>query len=142
MPDAKEFVCIGCPVGCPLQLAHEGDEIIEVAGHDCRRGEKYAKQEFLDPRRSLSTTVAISGAVWARLPVKTTGQVPKDRVMEAARAIHRIHCHAPVEMGQVLMEGLLGEAGLDVIATRSMARMEDTDSTPGFATAPDSGTPA
>jgi len=125
MADTDKFVCIGCPVGCPLELAHEGDQIIEIAGNDCRRGEKYAKQEFTDPRRSLSTTVAISGAVWGRLPVKTTGQVPKHRVLEAARAIHQIRCRAPVEAGQVLLEGLLDETGLDVIATRSMEEVRD-----------------
>jgi CxxC motif-containing protein len=130
MPDTDKFVCIGCPVGCPLELAHQGDQIIEVAGNDCRRGEKYAKQEFTDPRRSLSTTVAISGAVWGRLPVKTTGQVPKHRVLEAARAIHQIRCRAPVEAGQVLLEGLLDETGLDVIATRSMEEVRDLGPSP------------
>jgi CxxC motif-containing protein len=130
MSDTEKFVCVGCPIGCPLELEHDGDRIIEIAGNDCNRGAKYAKQEFLDPRRSLSTTVAISGAVWGRLPVKTTGQVPKDRVMEAARAIHQIHCRAPVEVGQVLLEGLLGEAGLDVIATRSMEKVEGATASP------------
>jgi CxxC motif-containing protein len=124
VPDTTKFVCIGCPVSCPLELEHEGDEILEVTGNECKRGEKYAKQEFTDPRRSLSTTVIISGGVWGRLPVKTTGQVPKHRVLEAARVIHGIRCRAPVEIGQVLLEGLLGEAGLDVIATRSMERRE------------------
>ena len=130
MADTEKFVCIGCPVGCPLELAHEGNQIIEVAGNDCRRGAKYAKQEFTDPRRSLSTTVAISGAVWARLPVKTTGQVPKDQVMEAARVIHQIHCRAPVESGQVLLQGLLDETGLDVVATRSMDEVQSPGSPP------------
>jgi CxxC motif-containing protein len=124
VPDTEKFVCIGCPMGCPLELEHEGNEIIEVAGNDCRRGVKYARQEFSDPRRSLSTTVAISGAVWARLPVKTTGQVPRERVLEAARLIHQIRCRAPIEAGQVLLEGLLGERGVDVVATRSMRRIE------------------
>jgi CxxC motif-containing protein len=124
VPETEKFVCIGCPVGCPLELRHEGDEIIEVAGNDCKRGAKYAKQEFTDPRRSLSTTVVISGGAWARLPVKTSGQVPRDRVLEAARLIHAIRCEAPIEAGQVLIAGLLGEPGLDVVATRSMERIE------------------
>ena len=124
MSDTAKFVCVGCPIGCPLELEHKGDQIIEVAGNDCKRGAKYAKQEFTDPRRSLSTTVAISGAVWGRLPVRTTGQVPKHRVMEAARVIHGIRCRAPVEVGEVLLEDLLGEVGLDVIATRSMKKRE------------------
>ncbi len=133
MADTDKFVCIGCPVGCPLELEHEGDEIIEVVGNDCRRGAKYAKQEFSDPRRSLSTTVAISDAVWGRLPVKTTGQVPKHRVLEAARAIHQIRCRAPIGAGQVLLEGLLGDAGLDVIATRSMEKLQDPGASPDAA---------
>ncbi len=125
MPETKKFVCIGCPIGCPLELEHEGDQIVEVSGNDCKRGAKYAKQEFTDPRRGLSTTVAISGAVWQRLPVKTTGAVPKQRVMEAARQIHAVRCKAPVEMGEVLLRSLLGEQGLDVVATRSMEPVKE-----------------
>jgi CxxC motif-containing protein len=124
MSDTRGFVCVGCPIGCPLQLEHEGKEIVEVSGNECKRGAKYARQEFTDPRRELSTTVAISGAQWRRLPVKITAPVAKDRVIEAARAIHEISVVAPVEMGQLLLEGLLGEAGVDVVATRSMVRIE------------------
>ncbi len=122
MTERKRFVCVGCPIGCPLQLDHEGLRIVEVSGNECDRGAKYAQQEFTDPRRALSTTVAIRGARWRRLPVKVTGTVPKDRVIEAARRIHGLQAEAPVELGQVLLRGLLGEAGLDVVATRSMDR--------------------
>ena len=119
-----QFVCVGCPIGCPLQLEHRGDQILEVSGNECNRGAKYAQQEFTDPRRALSTTVAISDALWARLPVKTTGAVPKDRVMEAARLIHGIKATAPVAIGDILLEDLLGEADNHVIATRSMAFLD------------------
>jgi len=121
---SKRFVCIGCPIGCPLELDHEGHKIIEVSGHECDRGAKYARQEFTDPRRGLATTVAIRGARWARLPVRATAPVPKERVMEAAREIHRVRVDAPVTLGQVLLSGLLGEEGVDVIATRSMERVD------------------
>jgi len=124
MAESKQFVCIGCPMGCPLQLVHEGGEIREVTGHECNRGAKYARQEFTEPRRSLSTTVAISGARWDRLPVKVAGSVHKGRVMEAVRLIHTLRVAAPVRCGQVLLKDLLGEKGLDVVATRSMSRAE------------------
>jgi CxxC motif-containing protein len=123
MSDTEGFVCIGCPIGCPLQLEHEGKTIVEISGNDCKRGAKYARQEFTDPRRALSTTVAISCSLWRRLPVKTTKPIPKERVMEAARVIHEIAVEAPVEMGQVLIAGLLGEEGVDVVASRSMSRV-------------------
>ena len=120
MSKTKELVCIGCPIGCPLQLTHDGTEIVEVHGQECNRGAKYAEQEFVDPRRELATTVTIRGARWARLPVKVSAPVPKDRVLEAAREIHGVVVQAPVRVGQVLLEGLLGDAELQVVATRSM----------------------
>ena len=122
MSETVKLVCIMCPMGCPLQLEHEGSELREVTGHDCNRGAKYARQEFTDPRRGLSTTVAIAGARWDRLPVKASRPVRKEQVREAARRIHALRVQAPVRCGQVLLKDLLGEAGLDVIATRSMDR--------------------
>jgi CxxC motif-containing protein len=71
----------------------------------------------------MSTTVAIEGARWKRLPVKVTSPVPKDRVLEAARLIHRLRARAPVRRGEVLLEDLLGEKGVQVVATRSMERL-------------------
>ncbi len=122
MTGVREFVCIGCPIGCPLVLTHEGREVLEVQGNACDRGAKYARQEFTDPRRALSTTVSIRGAACARLPVKVTKPIPKDRVRDAARLIHALRVDAPVERGRVLLRDLLGEPGTDVVACRAMAR--------------------
>jgi CxxC motif-containing protein len=124
MTERREFVCIGCPIGCPLQLTHEGTTIVEVEGHECGRGAKYARQEFVDPRRALSTTVAIRGARWIRLPVKVSRPVPKEKVLEVARLIHQLRVEAPVSVGQVLLRDLLGEPGVEVVATRSMPRLD------------------
>ncbi|MGC4121979.1 MAG: DUF1667 domain-containing protein [Myxococcales bacterium] len=122
MSEQKNFTCIGCPIGCPLQLSHEGKEIIEIEGAACNRGAKYAQQEFTDPRRGMSTTVAIEGARWKRLPVKVTKAIPKDRVLEAARIIHKLQVKAPIQRGAVLIEDLLGEKGVQVVATRTLPR--------------------
>lgn len=122
--EVKEFVCIGCPMGCPLQLTHEGRTIVKVDGHQCGRGSKYAKQEFTDPRRSLSTTVRVRGGRWARLPVKVSRQVPKERVREVAALIHALQIEAPVAMGQVLLRNVLGDSAIEVVATRSMPGMD------------------
>ena len=123
MVKAKKYTCIGCPIGCPLQLQHQGNEITEISGYECDRGAKYAKQEFTDPRRSLSTTVQITGARFRRLPVKVTGPVSKDRVMEAVRKIHALRIKAPVALGQVLIKDFLNEKGINVVACRSMQKI-------------------
>ncbi len=124
MSEKTTFVCIGCPIGCPLQLRHVGEEIEEILGHQCNRGAKYARQELTDPRRELSTTVAIEGGLWERLPVKVTGPVPRDKVMQAARIIHGVRLEAPISSGQVVLEALLGGEKLTVVATRAMPRLE------------------
>jgi CxxC motif-containing protein len=120
MVKAKAYTCIGCPIGCPLQLVHKASKIKEISGYECDRGAKYAKQEFTDPRRELSTTMEIVGARWRRLPVKVTEPVGKGRILEAAREIHQVRVTAPVEIGQVLIKDFLGEKGIDVVACRTM----------------------
>ncbi len=124
MIENKQYTCIGCPIGCPLQLEHEGGEIKEISGYECNRGAKYARQEFTDPRRSLSTTITISGALWDRLPVKVTGPILKDQVKDAVGRIHQLAVEAPVESGQILISDFMGEAGIHVVACRSMKRIE------------------
>ena len=121
--ETQDYVCIACPIGCPLQLVHEGDSIQEIAGNNCKRGAKYARQEFTDPRRSLSTTIPIEGAIYARLPVKLSVPIPKEHVLEAARIVHGLSAEAPIECGQVLLTGLLGEEDVSVLACRTMKRL-------------------
>ncbi len=124
MIEVKKYTCIGCPIGCPLQLEHKNDVITEVSGNECNRGAKYARQEFTDPRRSLSTTVAISGALWNRLPVKASDPVHKDKILVAARKIHEIKIEAPVYMGQILIKDFMGEKGINIVASRSMKKTD------------------
>jgi CxxC motif-containing protein len=118
--ETRALTCIACPIGCALTLTHEGRAVVEVRGASCDRGAKYAAQEIADPRRQLSTTVPIEGARATRLPVKVSQPIPRDRVLEAARQIHGIRAHAPVRCGQVLLQDLLGEPGISVVATRTM----------------------
>lgn len=122
MPERKTLTCLGCPMGCPLQLSIENGEIAEITGYECKRGEAYARQEYTNPCRLVSTTVACSAGLWPRLPVKTVGVVPKDRVLAVARALHALTIEAPVEMGQIIVDDVAG-TGVAVIATRSLPRI-------------------
>jgi CxxC motif-containing protein len=121
--ETQDYVCIACPIGCPLQLVHEGDSIQEISGHNCKRGAKYVRQEFTDPRRTFSTTIPIEGAIYPRLPVKLSAPIPKENVLEAARIVHRLSAEAPIACGEVLLTGLLGEDEVAVVACRTMKRV-------------------
>jgi CxxC motif-containing protein len=121
--ETHDYVCIACPIGCPLQLEHEEDTIREISGNNCKRGAKYARQEFTDPRRSFSTTIPIEGAVYPRLPVKLSAPIRKEDVLEAARLIRGLSTSAPVARGEVVLASLRGEEGVDVVACRTMERV-------------------
>jgi len=118
------YLCIGCPLGCRLEVDEDSHgDIVEIRGSSCRRGDRYAEQEHTDPRRGVTTTVAIRGGMWPRLPVKTAGEIPKDQVLAASAALRHVRVSAPVKIGDVILRDLLG-TGCDVVATRDMSRIE------------------
>lgn len=119
MSTITNYLCIGCPLGCHLDVEHEGPQIIKVRGFSCKRGKEFAKQEHSDPRRMLTTTLRIEGGLWAKLPVKTASALPKGRVREVCNFLHGMTLKAPVKMGDVIVADVLG-TGVDIVATRDM----------------------
>lgn len=125
MPETKRFVCIVCPRGCSLEVdvnlggpAEGADSVsvVAVRGNSCKRGEKYARKEVVDPRRTLTSTVRADGAGRRRLPVRTTGSIPLNKLLDAARALDDVVVEAPMSCGDVVSRNLLG-LGVDVVAT-------------------------
>jgi CxxC motif-containing protein len=123
MSEVTHYLCTGCPLGCRLEVEYEEREIVEVRGFSCKRGKTFAQQEFSDPRRSVATTVRVEGGLWARVPVKTAAEVPKDRVHALCDALHELTLTAPVAMGDVVLPDALG-TGVDVVASRDMPPRE------------------
>ena len=114
------YLCIGCPLGCRLEVEVDAESHpVEVRGFSCKRGREYALQEHTAPQRVVTTTVAVTGGPWPRLPVKTSRPVPKDIVIALSRSLRGVSVRAPVSVGQVIVADALG-AGADVVATRAM----------------------
>lgn len=115
-----EYLCIGCPLGCRLEVEETADDReLEVRGFTCKKGKEYGRQEHTDPRRTVTTTVRLVGADLVRLPVRTDGAVPKAVVRDVCKRLQEIEVDAPVAMGRVVVADVLG-TGVDVIATRDM----------------------
>ena len=119
MSEITHYLCIGCPLGCRLEVEEKDGELVEVRGFACKRGKEYAEREHTDPRRLVATTVHVDGGVWPRLPVKTKEPIPKDAVLPLCRALRQICVTAPVERGEVVASDVVG-TGVDIIATRDM----------------------
>lgn len=120
----KHYLCIGCPLGCQLEVEAEGSEIRAIRGFSCRKGEEFARVEHTDPRRMVTTTVRVRGGAFPRVPVKTEAPVPKDTVDRLCEELHRITVDAPVNPGDVI---LYSNSWLttNVVATREVIRGSD-----------------
>ncbi|MGC9502388.1 DUF1667 domain-containing protein [Baaleninema sp.] len=121
--EISHYLCIGCPMGCRLEVEEAEGEIVEVRGFSCRRGEAYAKQEHVAPQRMVTTTVRVENGLWARLPVKTTDAIPKELMWELCDKLHQLTLQAPIKRGEVVLKNALG-TGVDVVSSRDMPYRE------------------
>jgi CxxC motif-containing protein len=106
-----EMICINCPLGCALTVERDGENF-KVSGNTCPRGEKYAVNELTHPVRTLTTTVAIANREGAYLPVKTAKPISKSKLFEAMALVNSTKAVAPIKIGDVIIENMLGEADL------------------------------
>ena len=95
-------------------------EIKEIVGNTCAKGEAYVREEFSRPKRVLTSTVAIEGAEFSRLPVRTSNLIPKDKIFDCMNEIMKAKVEALVKLGDKVISNLLN-LGVDVIATRDLA---------------------
>lgn len=117
----EEMICITCPMGCTLQVTHDGETLIHVDGNTCNRGLAYVESELTDPRRMVATTVRVRDGLHPLVPVYTEGAFPKPLIFELLQRIREVEVEAPVEVDQVILENALG-TGINIIASRDMPR--------------------
>ena len=113
------LICIGCPLGCPLTVEMEGNEVKSVAGNTCPRGDAYAKKELTNPTRIVTSTVRVAGGRLAMVSVKTESDIPKGKIFECVKALKDVEVTAPVSIGDVIVENVAG-TGVNVIATKNV----------------------
>ena len=113
----KNLTCIVCPRGCTLTVTLDPtaeNPVVSVEGQGCKRGVDYATAECTHPTRVLTTTApTVDGGV---VPCKTNQPIPREMLFEAMAVINTLSAPAKVEIGDVLLENLLG-TGADVVAT-------------------------
>ena len=113
------LICIGCPLGCPLTVEMEGDEVKAVSGNTCPRGDAYARKEMTNPTRIVTSTVRVAGGKLAMVSVKTASDIPKGKIFDCVKALKDVEVKAPVKIGDVIVENVAG-TGVNIIATKNV----------------------
>ena len=140
-----EMVCITCPMGCHLKIERLSEGEIAVTGNRCARGEQYAREELLSPKRVVTATCGIKKGPDAkriatpspgsaagspanqkvclyrprRVPVRTTTAFPREKIAELLALIYSLEVELPAKRGEVLLADALG-TGIDIVVARSM----------------------
>lgn len=120
----KDLVCIGCPIGCELQVKVEGNNVTGVKGNTCKRGEDYAKKECTNPTRIVTSSVCVEDGEIDMVAVKTEQDIPKEKIFDCIRALKGVVLKAPVNIGDVIVENVLG-TGVNIIATRKVSKVDN-----------------
>lgn len=114
-----ELTCIGCPLGCPLTVTMESNEVIEVKGNTCPKGATYAKKEVTNPTRIVTSTVRVTGGTCPMVNVKTSSDIPKGKIFECVEALKDVVLTAPIKIGDVVLTDV-ADTGVDVVAARNV----------------------
>lgn len=113
----KTITCITCPIGCDIVVRGEGETIASMAGNQCKRGEEYARNEFIHPVRILTTTIRVEGATSTPLvSVRSDKPVPKELLLRCMEEIKAATVNAPVSRYDVIISDILG-TGANIRAT-------------------------
>ncbi|MDR2068690.1 MAG: DUF1667 domain-containing protein [Spirochaetaceae bacterium] len=116
--EKRLLTCIVCPNGCRLTVEKKA-EGFKITGNQCKRGIGFAEAEITHPARTLTTTVRTIFPQAPVLPVRTRGEIPKDKIREVMAFLNTITIREPLGIGAVAVENVLG-LGRDVIVTSDM----------------------
>jgi CxxC motif-containing protein len=115
MSNLQELICITCPKGCVTKVWKEKGDI-KIEGKICKKGKEYIQQEYIEPKRVLTTTVVVEQCPIKRLPVRTQEAIPKNSLFSVMDQLADVRVKPPIKMGAVIIEDVLG-TGVDVIAS-------------------------
>ncbi len=114
----KDIICVVCPKSCKIKI--DANQNILNSKDCCIRGEKYAIEELIDPRRIFTSTVLVDNGNIKKVPVRTSKPIKKNDWKKAIKLTKDLKVEAPIKFKEVLIKNFL-ENGIDLIATREIS---------------------
>ena len=114
----KHITCIICPLGCRVSVELIDGEY-HFSGNRCKKGADFAKAELSAPIRMLTTTVRTIFNDMPVLPVRTSGEVPKEKIPEIIKELAKMVITKRVTIGETIAGNVSG-TGCSIVATCGM----------------------
>jgi len=122
----REIICTVCPIGCKIRIRkNESGELI-IEGNTCKRGLQYAKDEVLNPKRTLTTTVLQKTSIKSKtgntchermVAVRSSQPIPLDQTISVMDLIKHTIITRTVKEGDIILSNVQGTKA-DIIVTR------------------------
>lgn len=123
LPEGEKVIrCIICPTGCEIHVKNQNGELL-IQGHTCKRGVEYARNEFIAPKRILTTTMRVKNGLLPLVPVRTDKPILKGKLTSVINEIALKIIDAPIKMGDILIENVL-DLDTNIIASRDLIEMQ------------------
>lgn len=120
----KELICVICPNGCQLQaeiLEGEQPVVTDVTGNLCDKGPEWARQEIINPMRTIASSVAVENGDFPMVSVRTDSPIPLKNIFDVMKEIKAARLMSPVNIGDVIIENVAG-LQCNIIATRNIQK--------------------
>jgi CxxC motif-containing protein len=112
------------------ELGGDGFPLLAVTGNRCPRGAVYAQEEIRAPKRVVTATCAVAEDAGPdraaarivrprRVPVKTSGPCPREKIDLLLGEIYRTRVKLPVKAGDKILPNW-GGLEFDVVAVRGL----------------------
>ena len=110
----KELECVSCPICCSITVELENSGTKKKKKHKKTK----TKTKCTHPERMVTSTVKVEGGRLPVVPVKTSSPIPKEKIFECMTEINKGTLKAPVSIGDVVIEDVLG-TGVNIVATNN-----------------------
>ncbi len=117
----ETFTCIGCPIGCTLDVTMIDEDNIIVEGNQCSIGDCYGRKEIVEPVRVVTTSVFVEYGVNNVVLIKTDKEINKKLIMKLVKSLKNTSIKAPVHIGDVVVKNVLG-SDVNMIATSEVLK--------------------
>ena len=103
----KEMICVICPNGCQLRVQiQEGEQpkVTDVTGNLCDKGPEWARQEIVNPMRTISSSVLVEQGDFPMVSVRTDSPISLKNIFNVMEKIKTARVKAPVKIGDIIIK--------------------------------------